>query len=47
MYQDINLIITCSQIDCLYNHEKECGKEVLYVDDPECKAQAEMEDKEK
>lgn len=43
MSQDINLVVTCSRIDCPYNHEKECGKEILYIDDPECVAQAEKE----
>ena len=44
MSQDINLIVTCSRIDCPYNHEKECGKEVLYINDLECESQ-ESEDK--
>lgn len=43
MSQDINLIITCSYIDCPYNHEKECGKDILYANDTECIAQAESE----
>lgn len=43
MSQDINLIVTCSQIDCPYNHEKECSKEVLYINDSECIVQAESE----
>lgn len=45
MSQDINMIITCDRKGCPYNHEKECGKEILYVDDVECIAQAESEDK--
>jgi len=45
MSQDINIIITCDHTDCPYNHEKECGKEILYVDDVGCIAQAESEDK--
>lgn len=44
MSQDINLIVTCSQTDCPYNHEKECGKEVLYINDSECMAQVESEE---
>ena len=44
MSQDINIIITCVHADCPYNHEKECGKEILYVDDLKCVAQAESED---
>ena len=44
MSQDINIIVTCSYIDCPYNHEKECGKDILYVNDTECIAQAESED---
>lgn len=46
MSQDVNIIITCNHTDCHYNHEKECGKEVLFVDDEECIAQAESEGKE-
>lgn len=46
MSQDINIIITCDHTNCSYNHEKECGKEILYVDDLECIAQAESEDRE-
>ena len=45
MSQDINLIITCDYENCPYNHEKECGKDILYVDDTECIAQVESEDK--
>ena len=36
MSQDINIIITCGYTDCPYNQEKECGKEILYVNDTEC-----------
>ena len=43
MSQDVNLIIECDYTKCPYNHEGECGKDVLYVDDPKCKAQAENE----
>ena len=43
MSQDINMIITCDHTDCPYNHKKECGKEVLYVNDPERIVQAESE----
>lgn len=46
MSQDINLIITCDYENCPYNHEKECDKDILYVDDTECMAQVESEDKE-
>jgi len=46
MKQDINMIITCDNTECPYNCEGECGKDVLYVDDPECKAQAEESGKE-
>jgi hypothetical protein len=41
MSQDTNIIITCGHTDCLYNHEKECGKEILYANDNECKAESE------
>lgn len=44
MNQDINLIINCDRIDCPYNHEKECGKDILYVNDKECIAQSESEE---
>ena len=43
MSQDINLIITCDYENCPYNYEKECGKDILYVDDTECIAQAESD----
>lgn len=43
MSQDINKIITCDHENCPYNNEKECGKEILYVDDIECIALAESE----
>ena len=43
MSQDVNLIITCNHENCPYNHEKECGKDILYVNDAECIAQAESE----
>lgn len=46
MSQDVNMIIICNHMDCPYNHEKECGKEVLYINDAECYAQVESEDKE-
>lgn len=36
MSQDINIIVTCDYEDCPYNHEKECGKDILYVNDSEC-----------
>jgi hypothetical protein len=39
MSQDVNLIVECDYTKCPYNHEGECGKDVLYVDDSECKAQ--------
>lgn len=39
MSQDVNLIVECDHTECTYNHEGECGKDVLFVDDPECKAQ--------
>ena len=45
MSQDVNLIITCGHVDCPYNYEKECGKDILYVNDPECIVQAESKDK--
>ena len=44
--QDVNLIVDCDHIECPYNCEGECGKDILYVDDPECKASAESEDEE-
>lgn len=44
MSQDVNIIVTCEYKNCPYNNEKECGKEILYVDDIECIAQAESED---
>lgn len=43
MSQNVNLIVTCDHENCPYNHEKECGKDILYVNDPECIAQAESE----
>lgn len=45
MSQDVNLIVECDYTECSYNHEGECGKDVLYVDDSECKVQAKREDK--
>lgn len=44
MSQDVNIIITCNHSDCPYNHEKECGKEILYANDMECMAQADEEE---
>lgn len=46
MSQDVNLIVECDHTECPYNCEGECGKDVLYVDDLECKAQAESEKEE-
>lgn len=43
MGQDVNLIVECDYTECLYNCEGECDKDVLCVDDLECKAQAESE----
>lgn len=44
MSQDVNLIVECDHTECPYNCVGECGKDVLYVDDSDCKAQAESED---
>ena len=38
--QDVNLIVECDHKECPYNCAGECGKDVLYADDPECKAQS-------
>lgn len=42
---DVNLIVECDYTECPYNCGGECGKDVLYVDDLECMAQVESEDK--
>lgn len=44
MSQDVDLIVTCNHENCPYNHEKECGKDVLFMDDPECMAQTESKE---
>jgi hypothetical protein len=36
--QDVNIIVWCKHKDCPYCHEGECGKEVLYWNDAECRA---------
>ena len=36
--QDVNTIVWCKYRDCPYCHEGECGKEVLYWNDVECRA---------
>ena len=46
MSQNVNLIVICDHKNCPYNQEKECGKDILYVNDPECIAQAESEPQE-
>lgn len=33
----VNYIVTCSHKECKYFCEGECTKEVLYVNDKECK----------
>jgi hypothetical protein len=33
-----NMIITSTHTDCKYCHEKECGKDAIYLDDAECLA---------
>lgn len=44
MSQDVNLIVECDHTECIYNHEGECDKDILYLDDSECKAQTESEE---
>lgn len=44
MGQDVNLIVECDYIECPYNCEGECGKNVLYVRDSECKALVESKE---
>ncbi len=43
MSQDVNLIVKCNYTECPYNFKGECSKDVLYVDDSKCIAQAESE----
>lgn len=39
----MNLIVECGYTECPYNCEGECGKDVLYINDLECKVLAESE----
>ena len=32
----INMIITCSHMECEYNHCGECGKDCIKMNDNEC-----------
>ena len=41
MAQNVNMIIDCDYTTCPYNIERECSKEVIFLDDSECIAQNE------
>lgn len=44
MAQNVNMIIDCDYTSCPYNHEYECNKDLIFLDDSECIAQKKSED---